>query len=516
MTTPRRLDLTLTLVDDVVLSARPANEGGHESLDYIPGAALLGAVAHRLYGTLERKEAWQVFHSGALRFGDGVPLSDGHPCWPMPLCWHHAKGVEVEVDERLIDAAIGTPVQLLVRDPRTQPKQLRDGHVRADGLVARPAKSLRMKTALDPATGRIAESQLFGYESLNAGQSFAARIESDAELPEALWQQVTGLFGQPLELLLGRSRSAEYGRVRAVASSSLALSPASGSASTKRLVLWCLSDLALLDDFGQPTLHPAPGHFGLDRGRIDWENTFLRFRQLASWNAWRQAYDLQRQVIRRGSVITLIDIEPPLNAAEHTRIAAGVGLHREQGLGRVCPDPALLDGLLDGRAPQFAAPPKPVGVESDASKNTLAKPDSPLIRWLERQQSGSRSRRDDEVRAQAQATELATRYRLARTFSGVPEQVPIGPSPAQWGTVYEAARTTSDRHTLISTLFEGQNALCRESGEHWPEQFRDADGVRSFLDWFKDTAAPALTTITAFRLFGREAQRIAQREYRQG
>lgn len=516
MTTPRRLDLTLTLVDDVVLSARPANEGGHESLDYIPGAALLGAVAHRLYGTLERREAWQVFHSGALRFGDGVPLSAGQPCWPMPLCWHHAKGVEVEVDERLIAAAIGTPAQLLVRDPRTQPKQLRDGHVRIDGLVARPAKSLRMKTALDPATGRIAESQLFGYESLNAGQAFAARIEADAELPEALWQRVTGLFGQPRELLLGRSRSAEYGRVRAVASSSLALNPASGSASPGRLVLWCLSDLALLDDFGQPTLHPAPGHFGLDRGRIDWENTFLRFRHFASWNAWRQAYDLQCQVIRRGSVITLIDIEPPLSAAEHARIAAGVGLHPEQGLGWVSVNPALLDGLIDGQPPRFAAPLPAAAAPRGESTNPLTKPDSPLIHWLERQHLGSHTRRDDEVRAQTQATELAARYRLARTFIGVPKAVPIGPSPAQWGAVYEAARTASDRDALLTRLFGGQNAICKASGEHWPDQFRDTAGVRSFRDWFMDTAAPALTTITAFRLFGREAQRIAQREYRQG
>lgn len=508
MTSHRRLDLTLTLVDDVVISQRPATEGGHESLDFIPGAAVLGAVAARLYRQCSRDDAYLIFHSGEVRFGDGVPLADGHPCWPMPLCWHHAKGQEARGgDERLLEERIADPKTLQKEDETVQPKQLREGFVRADGLVVRPARSLRMKTAIDPNSGRIAKSQLFGYESIAASHRFATCIEADGELPEAVWRKIEAVFEKPAELLLGRSRSAEYGRVRAERSEAPVALPATGAA-TDRLTLWCLTDLALLDEWGQPTLDPAPVRFGLGRGTLDPDATFLRFRRFAPWNAHRQAYDLQRQVIRRGSVIAFTDIDPPLADAERRRIEAGVGLYREQGLGRVCVDPKL----LATPHPKFDKP-----INLPEQRQGSSKPqDDPLIRWLERQQSGGRSRREAEVEAKTQKQALAERYRLARAFAGVPSHIPVGPSPAQWGSVYEAARTATDRAALIAALFDGNNAICKHTGENWRDQLRDDEGVCSFRDWFKDSAVAGLTSVAAFRLFGREAQRIAQVEYRRG
>jgi len=210
----RTLNLTLTLCDDLVASERPATEGGHESLDYIPGSMLLGATAARLYGGCKDDEAYRLFHSGALRFGDGVPLAGGAPCWPMPLCWHELKGLPATgEDERLApDRMLNLQFEQFPRGE--QAKQIRTGQVRGDGYRKVTSKALRMKTAIDPRTGRVAEAQLFGYEAIRAGQVFAARITADGRLPEALWKRVTELFAGPAEFLLGRSRSAEYGRVR--------------------------------------------------------------------------------------------------------------------------------------------------------------------------------------------------------------------------------------------------------------------------------------------------------------
>jgi hypothetical protein len=503
----RTLDLTLTLLDDVVLSQRPATEGGHESLDFIPGAALLGAVAARLYRQCSPDDAYLLFHSGALRFGDGVPLAGGYACWPMPLCWHHAKGMDaVGEDERLVEDLIASPKALQDKDPNVQPKQLREGFVRADGLLLRQSKSLRMKTAIDPETGRIKESQLFGYESIAAGQCFGTSVAADSRVPDSLWAQVAALFQEPMELHIGRSRSAEYGRVLAERGTA-ARPPALGGASN-RLTLWCLSDLLLLDDSGQPTLDPRPSHFGLTRGRLDPDGTFLRFRRYAPWNAHRQAYDVQRQVIRRGSVIAFTGIDPPLTDAERRAIESGVGLHREQGLGRVCIDPKL----LATPHPRFDPPIK----GAEAPPADPEPPDDPLIRWLERQQSSSASRREAEVQAKQLKKALREAYRLARTFAGVPPHVPVGPSPAQWGSVYEAARRAASREQLFATLFDGENAICRENGENWRDKLRGKCGACSFRDWFEDSAATGLRSIEAFRVFGREAQRIAQAEYRRG
>lgn len=505
MTTHRKLDLTLTLVDDAVLSQRPATEGGHESLDFIPGASLLGAVAARLYQQCTPDDAYLLFHSGAVRFGDGIPLVDKHPCWPMPLRWHHAKGDDpIGADDRLIKEQIADPTTLQQEDETVQPKQLREGFVRGDGLVVRPTRSLRMKTAIDSSSGRIAESQLFGYQSIAAGHRFATCIEADSRVPPMLWDKIVAIFNGPVELLLGRSRSAEYGRVRAEQSEATVMPPASGNASD-RLTLWCLTDLVLLDDWGQPTLDPKPVRFGLGRGTLDPEGTFLRFRRFAPWNAHRQAYDLQRQVIRRGSVIAFTGIDPPLTGDERHHIKGGVGLYREQGLGRVSIDPVLFGSGHPCFAKAFAP---------DKRQPAPKPANDPLIRWLEDQQAGSKSRGDAEVEAKKQKRALGKRYQLARTFAAVPAHVPIGPSPGQWGSVYDAARTATSRAELLAALFDGDNAICKENGENWRDQLRDSQGVCTFRDWFRDSATTGLTSVAAFRLFAREAQRIAQTEYR--
>ncbi|MDS4031992.1 MAG: hypothetical protein RKO66_18265 [Candidatus Contendobacter sp.] len=504
------LMLKLTLLDDVVASERPATEGGHTSLDYLPGAMLLGAAAARLYSKLSRGEAYTLFHSGRVRFGDGLPLANKAPGWPMPLCWHARKGESPTNGQRL-DAAKVRNLQCGRFPDGAQPKQLREGHIRADGYRLTVRQTLRMKTAIDPDTGRVAESQLFGYEAIQAGQSFLTRIEADDDVPEPLWANLTGVLGGSGELLLGRSRSTEFGRVRAEpldSSAAPAFLPVSGAAS-QEVTLWCLADLALLDAWGQPTLAPSPQALGVSRGRVDWERSFLRFRRYAPWNAYRCAYDLERQVIRRGSIITLTDVVPPLTDAERSRLTAGIGVHREAGLGQVSVDPQL----LAGPAPVFAAPmtTQPTGtpVAPGASH--------PLITWLTAGQAGSATRSAAEQQARAQAKALAERYRLARAFIGLAANQPIGPSPAQWGSIYEQARTADDLVALRQALFAGDNALCKPRGEGWQDQFRDETGdetaIRSFFDWLQAVATDQLQSVQALRVFGREAQRIAQREH---
>lgn len=507
MATARTLNLTLTLLEDLVASEHPATEGGHESLDYIPGAMLLGAVAARIYCHCSRQEAYQLFHSRVVRFGDGIPLYDGLPCWPMPICWHYAKGEVPIKEDGFLDASKVRYLGPGSFAEGVQPKQLRTGFVRCDGMTFSPERSLRMKTAIDPTTGRAAESQLFGYQAILAGFSYAVRIESDPDLPDGLWNRVTDLFGKPCELMLGRSRSAEYGRVRVEAVQAGVTWPSTTPVSSQ-LTLWCLTDLALLDGRGQSTLQPTPAHFGLTCGRLDVSRTFLRFRRFAPWNAYRQAYDLQRQVIRRGSVIAFSDIDPPLTNDEVSKIAAGVGLCREQGLGRVCVDPRV----LASEQPSFDP-----AIRDRLSAVAAPRPrDDALIAWLEAQRSGGNVRRDAEEQAKAQAKALKERYRLARAYAGVPVGLPVGPSPAQWGNVYEAARTATDRNTLRAALFDGADAICKETGENWKDQFRDDQGVRTFRDWLKGSALPGLATVQAVRLFGREAQRLSQGEQARG
>ena len=176
-------------------------------------------------------------------------------------------------------------------------------------------------------------------------------------------------------------------------------------------------------------------------------------------------------------------------------------------MGWVAVDPLL----LAGPRPAFGPP-----LSDETPRSGAARPDHPLIAWLERQRSGGTARDEAETVAKRLARALAERYRLARTFGGVPAGLPVGPSPAQWASVYEAARTATDATALRRDLFEGTDAICKPRAENWTDQFRDEAGLRSFHDWFRDAAADAAATVAALRLFGREAQRIAQREYGRG
>jgi CRISPR-associated protein Csx10 len=501
----RTLDLLLTLRDDLVASASPATEGGHESLDFIPGAMLLGAAAARLYGELPPADAYILFHSGTVRFGDGLPVGqDGAIGYPMPLCWHERKGTPASAGGRVVAERVRNfqHFQHGRFAGGEQPKQLREGHVGLDGQLANVKKTLRMKTAIDPESGRVAESQLFGYEAISAGQSFHARIEADPDLPEALWQRLTTVFSDG-ELLLGRSRSAEYGRVWVDLDAPPPAWPAAGEAHDGRLTLWCISELALMDERGQPTLEPTPERLGLGQGNVDWKASFLRFRSYAPWNAHRCAYDLERQVIRRGSVITLgLDAMP--TADRLAGLTAGVGLWREAGLGQVWVNPPLLATVH----PVFSG-----AAGSELPVTIPPRPDHPLIHWLEEQQGRGEARRKAEKRARELVEALGERYRLARTYAGLPDGAPIGPSPSQWGSVLANAKEAGDREELHRALFEGASAICKPKGEGWQDDFRDADGRTSFHGWFERNL-PA--DLDAARAFARRAMDLARREHGRG
>ena len=455
-----RQTLKITLLEDCVFSASMATTGGHSGLDRIPGQALLGAAAARCYADLGTERAFAIFHSGRFRFGDGLPGRGDSSALPVPLSWHHYKGEDpcapgsddLEPD-RLLNLLHGQP------EPSRQPVQLRKGYVLDDGAWLKPRISLRLKTAIAPETGRAAEAQLFGYSSLEKGQQFLAELQCDDDLESEMQRVVDSLTG---ERLLGRSRSAEYGRVR-IEPIGATSSPNCGNPGAE-LHLLLRSDLALVDEYGQPTLEPSPQRLGLGDGEIDWQRSWLRTRRYSIWNQYRNGHDRERMVINAGSVITLkLDHSPDpdaLAALEH-----GVGCYRECGLGRILVNPSL----LEGKTPDFGDRSEP-----NEARPVTARPDDPLIAWLE-SRTGSGDIKIDR-RARQLARDFMTGLDRARRLAGVAPDRAFGPSKAQWGTVFEAARNTPGKH-LFTRLFDGDNACIKPSAEGWREQVRKADGT---------------------------------------
>ena len=344
--------LVITALSDLIISARHGTEGGHDCLDHIPGSVLLGAVVAEW---CRNGNAFDpvLFLSGKLRFGNAYPVgagassNDSIPSVPVPLSWHHPKddpqkirnGITCALDENTEASGEG----------QIQWKQFRKGYV-APGLNEvlerrETRHSSRMKTSISRCDyGRPKKSQLFGYQAIQSGQVFRTKIEADASInPECFHKVIRALIQGGLRL--GRSRSAEFGRVQ-IEQTSPPPDTTPQESPDGAIVFFLESDLALVRE-GNPVLEPSPEDFYLNKSfRMDLARTFIRIRTFSPWVAFRDGYDMERQVIAKGSVLTFCPSKGECSGVSlrdlQERLDQGLGLHCSDGLGKVLVNPPFL------------------------------------------------------------------------------------------------------------------------------------------------------------------------------
>lgn len=469
----------IVLTQPLIISQQAASAGAHQSLDYIPGSVLLGLVASRLYARLDADSAWTVFHSGRIRFGDALPLSDNREIgYPMPLCLHGYKGEGTRKQGYLIAESLFDPSRGDT-DSNRQSVQLRSGYTTGSGLILNPTRQQTLKTAIDCKTGMAAESQLFGYEALSAGQRYRFTLSADADFSEPLWQEIQTLLAGVARL--GRSRSAQFGQVHIEPLASRAtLSTTPGADST--LTLWLLSDL-LLEEDGQPCLIPRPHLLGLPEGS-QWlnEHSFLRSRRYSAYNAYRRHYDSERQVICRGSVLRY-ELQRPLAADEADALQQGLGLQIESGLGAVWINPPMLEQVH----PKFSA----AFVPPSATLGTLAQPDTPLLHVL----ALRRQRRVGDIAPEAQALtlfkKLLERIYDARRYAALSVGVPLATAPgrSQWGRFKELASDHRNNPAALWTALTNERDGMLRARSGWGLRYGTEPGQK--LDtWMREALTP--------------------------
>lgn len=478
----RRACITIELLDDAVFSERAATAGGHRSLDYVPGAALLG-VAAKAYATFD--DPYAVFHSGSVRFGNGLPAAgDGAIAVPMPLAWHEAKAGPAGVQHgQCVEKAIWNLQHGYLPDG-SQPRQLRDGYVTATGSVLTPSRRFRMKTAIDPQKRRAAEAQLFGYDSLAAGQRFVAEIEADA-LDDLDWERLKRLLSGLV--YLGRSRTAQYGRAqltwRNVTTPLLESGPSSGNV----LTLLALSDIALEDARGVPATTPTGELIGLTGAKWNSAKSFLRFRAYSTYNAFHKRYECERQVIVQGSVICF-DRTTAFTDSECESLTTAIGVNRQFGLGRVWVNPDLLQvGNNKDPHPAFASPGEGKQQAADGGLGGgTSIVDSPWVAFLAQRQS-ARGGLQAAVAAGRQIArdELPAFYRAARSYGGLAPHLAAGPTRSQWRRVADVARQAETADALKDALFTGSQAICRTGDECWALRGARAGVPETYADWLQ-------------------------------
>jgi hypothetical protein len=370
--------LILTASEAAVFSERAATEGEHKTLAYPTGASLLGWAA-RAYETFDDVDRTRIFHSGAVRFSNALPLTaSGKVAFPAPQLIVEPKHTHGGVASRALDrssARVGTP------KGGGQYESLGKGlFITGDGEVVDPELGSRLRTATRE--GAAAEGQLFGYQhvSPDGAPRYAAVLEAD-DLSDCAWKRLCDRFKVP-RLFLGRASntSSGGGYVCEVRDGDGDVWPAAVIADgSPRVRVWVLSDLAVVDDFGSPCFQPRPETLGLPAGGcLDGTDSAIAVRRYAPWNGKLGRRDLERQVITAGSVLTFAYGRP---GAVGSVTAGAVGLWRETGLGRIWVAPPLLD-VATGAAP---APGEAtvVAPRTTTPSEPLRPEPSELLAWLE-------------------------------------------------------------------------------------------------------------------------------------
>lgn len=326
--------LRIDLVDDVVV--RQTTDAGFDVGNGIPGSTLLGAAARLLYDELG-SDAFEAFHSGAVRFGDAMPAADGEPAWPLPRALHREKGV---ADGPCVPFVRGKRPTTGQWEPMTGALLL--GTLRKHQLEVRTS----LRTSISE-RGTARSGLLYSLVALARGQSLLSRLE--AEDPALLARVVEALDGRRVHL--GRSKGAEFGTCTLTLQRDdhvpATIPSTSPSATAEELVVWCLSDLCLIGSLGEARLTPMPEDFGLPCDwSLDEEHSHLRTRRYSPFHGKRGRPAMEREVVTAGSVL-VFRRAPNGKPLEQERVEAetmgGVGVYRAEGLGRVCLNPKLLD-----------------------------------------------------------------------------------------------------------------------------------------------------------------------------
>jgi hypothetical protein len=342
----KKLTFKCTLLTDVVLNMNASTEGNQQTLDFIPGNNFLGIAASSIYpdGKITADAKLIMFHTGDVRFGDAHPAIDNKRTLKIPASMYYPKTKKV-AEECYIHQGYDKEKDT----EKQQLKQCRNGFYYFDDThktveEAKVNKTFAIKSAYDAAERRSRDAQMYGYQSLDNGQSFIFDVEFTTKSEVYIDRIKNSLIG---EKRIGRSRTAQYGLVRIEL-----LNDAIKDYSTdkshdcvggyKIYAVYADSRLIFIDkNTGMPTFCPNAADLGFESGEIDWEYSQIRTFQYAPWNFKRQARDTDRCGIEKGSVFVI------KKASKSPSVSRYVGEYINEGFGRVIYNPDFLNFEAD-------------------------------------------------------------------------------------------------------------------------------------------------------------------------
>ncbi len=421
------------LVSDIVLNSKLATEGNMTTLDYIPGSNFLGIVASKIYGKLNVDDAYSIFHSGGVSFGDAIIYKENEIFYQIPFDWMMKKGKEkIGEDEVYLQHILSD----LKNDqlPKSesgifnaQLKQKRNGYFSAAGQVAKIQKTFALKSAHDANERRSKEGAMFGFESLKKGQEFVFSVHFVSEL--VIDKVKNSLIGRKR---IGKSKTAEYGQVDI--EEILAPDKIKTTRKTTSTLVYAQSNLCFFDDYsGQPTFQPTAKQLGLN-GKINWKKSQVRTYSYSPWNGKRNTTDTQRNCIAAGSVF-YVD-------TANTSGEKSVGAYQAEGLGRIIINPVFLDGDKDNGLISFFNKKENSGdsAETNTKKENIENNQTSSLGILLKQKYDQKQQ------------ELALSKAVQEAYDNASESLKEI-SPSQWGSIRTYAIKYTDFEKLQKELF---------------------------------------------------------------
>ena len=378
------LELTLSLLSPIALHRTRASVQYAETLDYIPGIALRGALAEVYlgeHGEPDDDTFQNLFVSGQVQYGDlwptrGSDLTHGSLLIPATAqaCKRYGLAHRDSLHDTLLDVFAEPALLECGHAHNGDNRKCREPLDRISGYLSNfdrrekvAAKSeLRVSAAMDRSTGAAAREMLFTQHTLTSKND---KPEEDEICFQGTLRLANSALKAPLDdflkenttLFLGSGRRRGLGEVivKRFKEAETAVSleqrwerfnecahKSGGDANYHYFSLTFLSHVAMRDSLMCPVLGDiAPHHFGLPEGvnfvhRCDSNQQVCLLNQI-TLHGWNDAQRLPKPdtvALARSSVL-LFQCDKNLQSEVFNRLeqieAEGIGERRSEGFGRI-------------------------------------------------------------------------------------------------------------------------------------------------------------------------------------
>ena len=369
-----RLVIDLEPEDVAVFSRANANEGQQLSHAGPTGASLWGWAIGQLKGDPVTLKA---LLSGKISFSDAVPLiDDATPAFMRPAVLFSPKqakaGETPPIDkDKDKDKDKGFHPSAL----RIGMKAYREDYNKAEDRQPQAFAPLHMSLALDGIApvgkghrlrsghkdGKAEDKKLFGYQHIAPKiTKYRAVIEAPGGFPDGLVE----VFQH--RLFLGKARNNGYGGgYKVTAAPGADFLPAQTIPNKATIArIWCLSDMALYDDWGRLNVEPCAAEFGLPKSwKLCRTESAVTTRRYAPWDSAIQGHESEILVVEAGSVLAFVGAA----LEEAITLPARKGDYGARGCGWI----ALVPEVMPDKAKDIDAP----------SQTPIEVTDNRLIGW---------------------------------------------------------------------------------------------------------------------------------------